>query len=315
MCKRADGCWWVTYDWYLLGMELSQDEGCVDKMSGNLYIVATPIGNLQDISLRALETLKQVDLIATEDTRHAQRLLNHFQIKQPLLSLHAHNEQQQSLLLLDKLKAKQNIALITDAGTPLVSDPGLLLVRLARAQEIRVVPIPGACALIAALSAAGMATDRFTFEGFLPAKPIARKKSLAALVLEARTMVFYEAPHRILASIQAMQEIFGANREVVLARELTKHYETIKGATLAEMAEWIEQDQHQQQGEMVVIVSGCKVDDSATEDLQAQLQEVQRILTILRQELPLTQAASLAAKITGLSKKEVYALGVKIDFK
>lgn len=277
-----------------------------------LYIVATPIGNLQDISLRAQETLQQVDLIATEDTRHAKKLLQHLNIHKPLIALHAHNEQQQSQILIEKLKNNQSIALITDAGTPLISDPGLPLVRLAHEQQIRVIPIPGPCALIAALSASGIATERFSFEGFLPAKASTRRKQLATLLLETRTMLFYEAPHRILACMQDMLEVFGSARHVVMARELTKIYETIRGGTLAEMVAWIAADNNQQLGEIVIVVSG---DATVAADLQTMLPEAQRVLTILRQELSLTQAAGLAAKITGLSKKEIYALGLRLESK
>jgi len=287
-----------------------------------LYIVATPIGNLQDITLRAIEILQQVDLIATEDTRQAKKLLQHLNIHKSLIALHAHNEQQQSANLIAQLQQNRSIALITDAGTPLISDPGLPLVRMAHAQNIRVVPIPGACALITALSASGIETARFSFEGFLSAKASARRKHLMTLILETRTMLFYEAPHRILACVQDMLEIFGKDRYIVLARELTKIYETIKGGSLAEMAAWIAADSHQQQGEIVIVVSGCdagtamvNTDADASAELQRMLPEAQRVLTILRQELSLTQASGLAAKITGLSKKEVYTLGLKLENK
>lgn len=283
-----------------------------------LYVVATPIGNLADMSPRARDTLATVDLIAAEDTRRAKKLLHHLNIHKPLLALHAYNEQQQSDQLIAKLLANQVIALITDAGTPLISDPGLTIVRLAHQHHIKVVPIPGPCALITALSAAGIAIDRFSFEGFLPAKAAARKQQLTTLQLESRTIVFYEAPHRIVASLTDMAAVFGGERYAVLARELTKMFETIQAGSLAELLQFVTTDPSQQQGEIVLIVSGATTKLSSGSSLTAELQErwpeAQRVLTILQQELPLAKAASVAAKILGMNKKELYDLGLSLRF-
>ncbi|MES2218788.1 MAG: 16S rRNA (cytidine(1402)-2'-O)-methyltransferase [Pseudomonadota bacterium] len=273
---------------------------------GILYIVATPIGNLQDMSLRAIEILKSVSGIVAEDTRHSQPLLQHFSIATPVAALHEHNERERTQQLLQRLQKGEDIALISDAGTPLISDPGYYLVREAQQAGIRVVPIPGACAAIAALSAAGLATDRFIFEGFLPAKAGARDHRLTALRNESRTLVFYEAPHRVLDLLQAMLTIYGPERRVVIARELTKLFETIKSAPLQELVEWVSADPNQQRGEIVILVEGLK------EIADSTLLEMQRILTTLLTDLPLKQAVELTAKITGIKKNEVYALALEI---
>jgi 16S rRNA (cytidine1402-2'-O)-methyltransferase len=275
--------------------------------SGILYIVATPIGNLNDISLRALEILKSVDCILAEDTRHSHTLLQNYSISTKAMALHEHNERERALQLLQRLQKGESIALISDAGTPLISDPGYHLVREARNAGIRVVPIPGACAAIAALSAAGLPTDRFAFEGFLPAKSAARTQRLQSLQKESRTLVFYEAPHRFLDLLIDLRDIFGPEREAVIARELTKLFETIKGGTLAEICEWVSSDANQQKGEIVVMVEGAR------EVTDAENAEAERLLTILLAELPLKQAVDLAAKITGQKKNAVYqaALAMK----
>lgn len=268
---------------------------------GVLYVVATPIGNLADMVPRATETLQQVDIIAAEDTRHSKRLLEHFHISTPLLAYHDHNEQQSLPGILNRLQQGQRIALISDAGTPLVSDPGYRLVRAARRAGFAVVPVPGPCALIAALSVAGLPSDRFAFEGFLHAKSGQRRKQLEALTGESRTLVFYEAPHRILACLRDLAEIFGAEREVVMARELTKTFETVLAGTAAEVLSQAESDPNQQKGEIVLLVRGAERADTSELDPEAQ-----RIMTILQRELPLKQAASLAAEITGSKKNALY---------
>lgn len=274
--------------------------------AGCLYVVATPIGNLDDISARALQILSAVQLIAAEDTRHSSRLLQHFSIRTPLVSCHEHNERSEADSLVRRLQQGEDVALISDAGTPLVSDPGFQLVSRARAAGIRVVPVPGACAAIAALSAAGLPSDRFVFEGFLPAREGARKKHLQGLCQESRTLIFYEAPHRLLDSIGDMAEVFGGGRQAVLARELTKTFETIKDAPLAELRDWIAADSNQQRGEAVVLVAGV--------DSRAQLDSIepaaQQVLRLLCGELPLKKAAALTAQITGVRKNLLYQWGL-----
>jgi len=275
-----------------------------------LYIVATPIGNLGDMSARAIETLKSVDYIAAEDTRHSHKLLVHFAIHTPVLSLHEHNESERSEKLLENLLNKgQTIALISDAGTPLISDPGHRLVKKARQHKIPVIPIPGPCALITALSASGLNCEQFIFEGFLPEKKIARQKKLDTLRYETRTLIFYEAPHRILDLIEDMLAIFGAQRRVVLARELTKTFETIHEGNLEELTTWLNNDRNQQRGEFVVLVEGNK------ESLQHSDLEIQRILKLLLDELPIKQAAALAAKITHGKKNKLYAQALALTGK
>ncbi len=274
---------------------------------GVLYVVATPIGNLSDISQRALDVLAEVDLIVAEDTRHSGRLLQQYQITTRTLALHDHNERDRAPDMVGRLSQGKNIALISDAGTPLISDPGFHLVRLAREEGIKVVPIPGASAMVAALSAAGLPSDRFVFEGFLPSKGTARRKRLEAMLAEARTMIFYEAPHRLLDTLTDMIAIFGKDRHVVLAREITKTFETIKGDGVANLLEWARSDADQQKGEMVLLVKGEALDDGMTNDVEAQ-----RVLKLLLEELPLSQASALAAKITGGKKKPLYQLGLRL---
>lgn len=269
---------------------------------GKLYVVATPIGNLDDISPRALRTLREVALIAAEDTRHSIRLLQHFGITTALAACHDHNEREQGGRFVARLLAGDDVALISDAGTPLISDPGYHLVRQVRAAGIEVVPVPGPSALIAALSAAGLPSDRFIFEGFLPAKAAARRGRLDLLKEEPRTLIFYEAPHRVLESVQDMASLFGKDRHAVLARELTKTFETLKGAPLGELAEWIAADSNQQRGECVLLVTGWQ----APEGEDAISGEALRVLDLLLGELPVRRAAALAAEITGVRKNLLY---------
>ena len=274
---------------------------------GTLYVVATPIGNLEDISARALRVLREVALIAAEDTRHSARLLQHFGINTPLAACHEHNEREQGSRLVQRLLAGDDLALISDAGTPLISDPGYHLVRNARAAGVRVVPVPGACALIAALSASGLASDRFVFEGFRGARATGRRQRLQALLEEPRTLILYEAPHRLLECLADLRELFGVGRPAVLARELSKTFETIKGAPLGELHDWVAADSNQQRGECVLLVEGWQ----APEGEEALSAEALRVLDLLLAELPLKRAAALAAEITGVRKNLLYqqALG------
>lgn len=264
-----------------------------------LYIVATPIGNLSDLSPRAQEVLRSVTLIAAEDTRHSKRLLQHFGIVTPLLALHSHNEKSRTAGLIARLQKGEDIALVSDAGTPLVSDPGFDLVREARRLGIGVSPIPGPCAAITALSAAGLPCDRFVFEGFLPATANARQKHLQSLLTETRTLVFYEAPHRILAMLRDAGDIFGKERQAVIGRELTKQFESFYAGTLAEVQDQLNADPHAILGEMVVIVAG-NINPLSNEA------EGRRILGILLAELPLKQAVKLAGQVTGIAKNTLY---------
>ena len=274
---------------------------------GTLYVVATPIGNLDDISARALRTLSEVVLIAAEDTRHSARLLQHFGIATPLQACHEHNEREHGGRFIGRLQAGDDVALISDAGTPLISDPGYHLVRQARAAGVRVVPIPGACALVAALSAAGLPSDRFIFEGFLPAKMAGRRTRLEMLREEPRTLIFYEAPHRILECIEDLCAIFGGERLAVLGRELTKTFETLKGLPLGELREWVAADSNQQRGECVLLVAGWEAPQG---DDQLSV-EALRVLDLLLAELPLKRAAALAAEITGVRKNLLYQVALE----
>lgn len=270
-------------------------------MSGAiLYVVPTPIGNLGDITYRALEVLKNVDLIAAEDTRHTGLLLQYFAISARLFSLHDYNEQKNTDKLLVKLQAGQNIALVSDAGTPLINDPGYHLVRRCREAGIRIVPLPGACAAITALCAAGVASDRFCYEGFLPAKKKCRLDRLIALREEVRTLIFYESSHRLVESLQDMVTSWGAQRYVVLARELTKTWESIYGSPVSSVLTWVQKDAMRCRGEMVLIVEGHKMvaDPFPLNAL--------RTLAILQKELPLKKAAMLVAKIYGVKKNALY---------
>ncbi|GAB4289583.1 MAG: 16S rRNA (cytidine(1402)-2'-O)-methyltransferase [Thiohalomonadaceae bacterium] len=274
--------------------------------AGTLYVVATPIGNLGDMTPRAVEVLQRVARIAAEDTRHSAGLLRHFGIHTPLFALHEHNEREASAEVVRRLLAGEDIALISDAGTPLISDPGFPLTRLAHEAGIRVVPVPGASALIAALSAAGLPTDRFAFEGFLPARSVARRQVLAGLAGERRTLAFYEAPHRLLETLEDMTTVFGSERLAVLARELTKTFETLRRAPLGELVAFVRSDSDQQRGEAVLLVQGAPPPAAdALED------EPRRIAELLVAELPVKQAAALAAKITGAKKNLIYDYLIK----
>ncbi len=265
------------------------------------YVVATPIGNLGDLTPRAVDVLQSVALIAAEDTRHSGRLMAHFNIKTPMISVHDHNERQRLQTILDKLAAGDSIALISDAGTPLISDPGFIVVRGVREAGYKVVPVPGCCAVITAMCASGLPTDRFMFEGFLPAKRSGRQQKLSEILSETRTVIYYESTHRILDSLQDMIEVLGADRYVVLARELTKTFETIHGDRVEALLEWVKQDANQQKGEFVVLIQGVEVQEE--EGLSA---ESLKVLGILLEELPVKQAAALAAKITGEKKNALY---------
>lgn len=273
-----------------------------------MYIVATPIGNMGDMTERAQKTLSDVDVIAVEDTRRSGQLLRNFEISTPMMAVHEHNERQICDSLLDRIEKGESIALISDAGTPLLSDPGYFLVNQARERDIHVVPIPGVSAVITALSVAGLPTDRFVFEGFLPAKSSARQQKLEKLKDDTRTVIFYEAPHRIVEMLKDCQLIFGGQRKVVLARELTKTFETVYGDALDALISWVEADDNQRKGEFVVLVHGAAAREETGVDAESE-----RILLILLEDLPVKQAAALAANITGLKKNALYqhALGLK----
>ena len=268
--------------------------------SPRLYVVATPIGNLGDLSPRAQQILAEVDLIAAEDTRHSGKLLQHFNIKANLISVHDHNERQRASLIIDRLAAGESVALVSDAGTPIISDPGFVLVRAVKEAGFEVSPVPGCCAFVAALSASGMPSDRFSFIGFLPAKSGARVKALEVLADRQETLIFYESTHRIVDSLKDMAQALGAQRRVCVARELTKTFETIHTDTLVAVIEWMLADANQQRGEFVVIVEGA----APVETLLTQ--DAIRVLELLAAELPPKKAAALAADITGANKKELY---------
>ena len=271
--------------------------------AGALYVVATPIGNLGDLTARARAVLGAVDAICAEDTRHTRQLLGALGIERPLLALHEHNEAEMAWKLVERLKAGDRLALVSDAGTPLVSDPGYRLVRDVRAAGLRVIPLPGACAAIAALSVAGLPSDRFCFEGFLPAKASGRRERLTALAREPRTLVFYESSHRIEECLADLVAIFGPEREAVLARELTKLFETVLGDTLADLAERVAADENQRKGEFVLVVRGCE------DDGEARLIEGQRIYAKLAEHLKPSLAAKLAADLSGAPRKALYGGG------
>jgi 16S rRNA (cytidine1402-2'-O)-methyltransferase len=275
-----------------------------------LYVVATPIGNLGDVSTRAREVLAGVDCVAAEDTRHSGKLLNAFGINTPMVSLHEHNEQDVVPRLLARLQGGEAVALVSDAGTPLISDPGYHLVKAAHAAGIRVVPIPGPSALLAALSAAGLPTDHFVFEGFLPTKTSARRQRLQVLASDARTLVFYESPHRLLDCLQDMVSILGPDRHACLARELTKLHETVLPLSLGELAARVAVDADQQRGESVLVVAGEAPVEMADETV-----EQIRVLTVLLEELPLKQAAELAARLTGGRRNELYRMALELQEK
>lgn len=277
---------------------------------GSLYIVATPIGNMGDMTERAQKTLTDVDVIAVEDTRRSGQLLHNFEISTPMIAVHEHNERQICDSLLARIEKGESIALISDAGTPLLSDPGYFLVNQARERGISVVPIPGVSAVITALSVAGLPTDRFVFEGFLPAKSTARQQKLEKLKDDTRTVIFYEAPHRIVEMLKDCQRVLGGQRKVVLARELTKTFETVHGDVLDALIPWVEADENQRKGEFVVLVHGAATREDTGVDAESE-----RILLILLKNLPVKQAASLAANITGLKKNALYQFALEIKDK
>jgi 16S rRNA (cytidine1402-2'-O)-methyltransferase len=270
---------------------------------GCLWVVATPIGHRDDLSARAIESLRAVAVVAAEDTRHSRPLLAHHNIGTPLIALHEYNERDAVDAIVQRLQSGEDVALISDAGTPLISDPGFRLVRAARAAGIRCIPVPGACAAIAALSVAGLPSDRFVFEGFLPAKAAARRGRLQELAGDARTLIFYESSHRVAESLADMRDVFGAEREAVLARELTKLFETVLGEPLAQLAARVNADPDQQRGEHVILVAG------RGEETDARLAEGQRVFAILREELPPAKAAKLAAAISGAPRKGLNEAG------
>ncbi len=278
------------------------------KLECALYVVATPIGNLGDITLRALEVLGAADTIAAEDTRNTRHLLQHHGITGVhLLALHQHNERAGAEKIISLLQQGQSVALVTDAGTPAVSDPGALLVGAVREAGFRVMPIPGASAAVTALSASGLAAPHFLFYGFLPTKSGARRTALQALAGHAYTLVFYEAPHRLLECAEDLRAVLGDEREIVFAREVTKLFESIHRCSLGEAAAWLNSDPNNQRGEFVLLVSGAP---EKTEGLGA---DTERTLALLLEELPLKQAVQLAVKITGANKNELYqrALALK----
>ncbi|MBN1378564.1 MAG: 16S rRNA (cytidine(1402)-2'-O)-methyltransferase [Gammaproteobacteria bacterium] len=273
-----------------------------------LYVIATPIGNLADISARALEVLRDADLIAAEDTRHSKALLNHYTITTPMISLHEHNESERIAELTERLQQGQSIALISDAGTPLLSDPGFMLVRAAHEHSIPVSPVPGPSAITAALSAAGLPTNAFYFAGFLAAKQKARCEQLQELSALGCTVVLFESTHRILNLLSDIVEQLGAEQKLVIARELTKKFETILSGNAAELLQQLENDENQQKGEFVVLLAFDK-------KLSSSDQELNRCLKILLEELPVKQAAKLAAKLTGAGKNQAYEMAVKLKDK
>ena len=273
-----------------------------------LYVVVTPIGNLQDISLRALEVLKQVDVVAAEDTRITSRLLKHFEISATLMALHEHNERRAAERVIALLQQGKSVALVSDAGTPAISDPGAIVVSRVRDAGFRVVPVPGANAAVTALSVSGQEAPHFLFYGFLPNKPSARRRELENLKTLPYTLIFYEAPHRIVDCITDMQAVFGGEHSVTIARELTKLFENIYSGSLSAALEWLSQDENQQKGEFVLLVSGAEKQPASSYD-------VLLILTTLLQELPLKQAVKLTAQISGENRKTLYAMALQIKGK
>ncbi|MDH5258431.1 MAG: 16S rRNA (cytidine(1402)-2'-O)-methyltransferase [Gammaproteobacteria bacterium] len=275
--------------------------------SGKIYVVATPIGNLGDMTTRAIEVLNSVDLILAEDTRHSMPLLRHFQIQTQCQAFHEHNEKSIAESVCERVRQGESVAIISDAGVPLISDPGFPLVRMAHEYKLPVVTIPGACAAISAISVAGLATDRFSFEGFLPSKAGAKRKVLEALLDEPRTMIFYESPRRVIETLRIMVELFGEDRQAVLARELTKLFETVHKAPLRELLEFVESDSNQVKGEIVLLLEG--IQKEATDEDEA---ELKRILSILLEEVSVKQAVSIAMKLKGLKRNQVYPLALKL---
>ncbi len=276
-------------------------------MSGILYIVATPIGNLSDITIRAVEILKKVDAVLAEDTRHTKKLFDHYEIESPLVAFHEHNENEKVDYILAQIGSGKSLALVSDAGTPLISDPGYNLVLEAKKNGISVVPIPGPSALIAALSSSGIESNNFTFFGFLPSKQSARLRLLKTKKSLNETIVFYESPKRILAALMDMLEVFGEKRQVCLAKEITKSFETILNDNLVNLIEYLTSDSSHQKGEFVIIISPANKLD--LDEAQVQLE---KILPILCAEMGASQAAKLAAKITGIDKKHCYKRAISL---
>jgi len=276
-------------------------------MAGTLFVVATPIGNFDDFTRRAEQTLKTCQIIAAEDTRHSGHLLSAYSINTPTTACHDHNEGQKVPELIARMQQGEHISLISDAGTPLISDPGFRLVRAAHEAGIRVVPIPGACAAISALSASGLPSDRFSFEGFLPAKTHARKQTLEGLKKDTRTLIFYEAPHRIVDSLIDCVEVLGRDRDACMAREITKTFETIKKATLGELLAFVQSDSNQERGEIVLVIGGFNAEQEV-ENTEA----TDKLLKRLLQDLPVKPAAQLAAELTGLKKNELYQRALQL---
>lgn len=278
-------------------------------MSAQLFVVATPIGHLDDMTFRSIEILKSVSVIAAEDTRQSAQLLKHYNISTPLTACHDHNESNKIDILIEKLKKGDDIALVSDAGTPLISDPGFKLVRAAQENNIRVIPVPGACAAIAALSAVGLPSDRFSFEGFLSSKQSQRLLQLEKLKHETQTMIIYEAPHRILDSVKDMANVFGADRPVGFAREITKTFETIKKMTLSELVSFIENDHHQQKGEIVLVIGGAPTEKDLSQE------KLDKLLLRLLEDLSVKAASQLAADLTGIKKKVAYQRALELTDK
>ena len=276
-------------------------------MTGTLFIVATPIGNLDDITFRAVEVLKSVDIILAEDTRHSKKLLLHLDISKSISAFHEHNEREKTEAIIGELQSGKSIALISDAGTPLISDPGYFLVIQAKKEGLKVVPIPGPSALITALSASGLPSDSFTFLGFFPSKQTARLKLLKSLVIRTETIIFYESPKRILATLTDLHSIFGDSREVCLAKELTKAFETIHTDSIPNLIKYLTTDQNHQKGEFVILISANDKIDIA--EVETQLDS---LLPILCAEMGASKAAKIAAKITGIDKKQCYKRAINI---
>jgi len=284
---------------------MSENNQLNNEVSAKLYIVATPLGNIGDITYRAVEILKNVDLIAAEDTRHSGKLLSYYQISKPTFPLHDHNERQRGNVLIEKIKSGQSVALISDAGTPLISDPGYHLVNECREAGVDVVPVPGACAAITALSAAGLPSDRFSFEGFLPVKEKAKTEKLTALSEETQTMIFYESPRRIQDTVKHIINIMGTERKLVVARELTKMFESYYALSAGEMLEWLASDSNHCRGEFVLMVAG------AAKDQDTLSVDAIKTLTLLKKELPLKKAAAITAEIHHLKKNDLYKWGLE----
>lgn len=279
-----------------------------DKAKGILYLVATPIGNLADFSFRAVAVLQAVDFIACEDTRHSRALLERYGIGKPLAALHEHNEDAASARLVERLAQGESMALISDAGTPLINDPGFPLVRLALARGLQVVPVPGACALVAALSASGLPADRFAFEGFPPRTAPARRALLESLADDPRTLVFYESSHRVAEFVKDIARVFPGERRLVIARELTKLHETLLRCEVAQAQDLIESDPYMQKGEFVVLLQGAP----AARGGEALTAEQERVLKLLLEECSVKTAAALAAKITGARKELAYQAALRL---